>query len=716
MSAVCFSSAVPDGRPVRLSAETRRFAFDSLDAVYGRALRTTPCVELDDVEGFAGLSKRRQYDLAVRRIAETAPIRFCARELLCGSATLLDAVRHMVPARFDGELVLQSVSHLTCAFDEVLRQGLDPYEQRILTRLPTADEPGREALLSMLNALQSLRVWHGRYLSALRERIAAADREEDRLYYIDLYRHLRRVPFSPPQNFREGLQALWFTFAFTRLTGNWPGLGRVDEMLGGLLEADLAAGAQTMESARELVAHFFIKGCEWITHDVAFGGDAQHYQNIVLGGVDADGQEVTNTLTRLILEVVEELPISDFPIAVRVGPGNPDWLVPLAARVMRHGSGVCAVYNERLVIQSMVDFGYDLRAARCFANDGCWEVQAPGKTSFIYAPMDLLLPFQRDVLGLLDESPREYDSFEQLYSAFRAVMEGLLEQFHRDADTFATDRDFPCGVISLLEDDCIANAREYRDRGARYNVLSPHFGGIPDVANSLLAIKKLVFEERRLSFSAFMDVLRRNWEGEEPLRQYVQNQYTYYGNDDDQADGLAARIVGDYLDIMGRVKERCGVLRPAGISTFGRQIEWSELRTASAHGHKAGDILAGNLSPTPGTDFAGATAVIRSHCKTGLSRLTGGTALDIKLDPTAASGTEGLEAIESLIRGFCALDGFFMQIDVQNNEVLRDAQRHPEKYPTLSVRLSGWSARFITLDENWQRMVIERTAGGTIGK
>ncbi|MFA6948104.1 MAG: glycine radical domain-containing protein, partial [Eubacteriales bacterium] len=183
----------------------------------------------------------------------------------------------------------------------------------------------------------------------------------------------------------------------------------------------------------------------------------------------------------------------------------------------------------------------------------------------------------------------------------------------------------------------------------------------------------------------------------------------YYGNNDAGADAMIVRVMDDYMDAVRTVKERCGVLRPAGISTFGRQIDWKDSRFAGAHGYKRGEILASNLSPTPGKDVSGATSVIASHCKIHLSKLACGTALDIKLDPSAVRGEDGENAVMGLLRAFVALGGHFMQIDVMDNAVLLEAQKHPENYQNLSVRISGWSARFVTLDDNWQRMIIERT-------
>lgn len=711
-----FYSPMKEGRPIRTSERTRRYAKMSLDGDFGRQALQTPFVQLSCADG---LTPRQLYDRAITEIAAHAPLRIVTDEdgmpveLLSGAATLGAAIRHVVPATVDGtNAVCGSVSHLTCNFDRVVREGMDAYRTQILARLEdgTLTALQREVLLSALNAWNAMKTYHTRYLTLLCERMEQARCAAEREHYKALYDTLSAVPFSQAKTFRQGVQSIWFTFSFIRLCGNWPGIGRMDLMLEELYQSDLAAGRITEDEARELLAHFFIKGCEWIHLTDRGSGDAQHYQNLVLGGVDENGIDRTGDVTRLMLEIVEEFPIADFPIAVRVGSGAPAWIKTKIAEVIRHGSGVVAMYNEDLIIDSLVGFGYELREARQFANDGCWEIQIPGRTRFIYRPMDLYGMFLREVLCLDADAPVDYADFETLYAAFRAKMDAVLDGFHADADHFFGD--LPSGVIDLFEDGCIEKARAYHDGGPVYNAFSPHFGGIPDTANAMYAIKQLVFEEKRLSFADFWDILRRNWEGEEPLRQYVRTHYTYYGNDNDDVDAIAARIIHDFVEDCRAVECRNDVLRPPGISTFGRQIEWRELRPASPHGFFRGDILAGNISPTPSTDMAGATAIIRSACKADYSRLTCGTVLDLRLDPKAVSGERGITAIEGLLGAFLSLGGFFLQIDVVDNAVLLDAREHPENHQSLAVRISGWSARFVTLDKNWQDMVIARSIQG----
>jgi formate C-acetyltransferase len=270
----------------------------------------------------------------------------------------------------------------------------------------------------------------------------------------------------------------------------------------------------------------------------------------------------------------------------------------------------------------------------------------------------------------------------------------------------------PCSAVSLLTYNCIGKGMPYLFGGPEYTVVSPHIGGAPDAGNSLYAIKKLVFDEQKVSFTKMIDILRNNWEGHENLRQYVRCKYTYYGNDNEESDGMVSRVLNDFSDLVQALNGRSPVLFPSGVSTFGRQLAWAPYRAAVPFGYKKGEILSGNASPTPGTDFSGATAIIKSYCKADQSKMASGSALDIKLFPAMAQGENGLTALMSLFRGFLELGGFFMQIDIMDKEILLQAKERPQDFKTLSVRVSGWNARFVTLDSKWQEMIIERSSQG----
>jgi len=700
-------------RPVRLCEETRQFAWESLHGKYGDEAMKTMGVEVDAFAGFEQMdpgdryANCRRYSHCIDAIVRKCPLRLIEGEKVVGAATLGIAIHHMVPASYNGKWVFGSVSHVTLGFDRVLKIGINGIAKDLEKY---ADRPYNEYLRRVVH---HFRIWHSRYLAATREKNPVCH---------DL---LLRVPFQTPRTFHEAVQSLWFTFAFTRLTGNWSGIGRIDEMLGPYLKKDLADGTITLDEAREILAHFFIKGCEWIQSDTPVGsGDAQHYQNIVLAGIDRDGNEVTNEVTYLVLDIVEELGISDFPITVRLNKNTDERLLTRIAEVVRYGGGVIAVYNEELILRSMEALGYDPIEARGFANDGCWEVQIPGQTFFIYHPFDGYSMLMKDVIGLPDH-PKSFGSFDELWEAYTAQLKEFVDkhftdnvligrnQSTRPGEWKWRDVGAPAEVISLFTEDCAQKGKSYYRGGPRYTVLSPHIGGAPDAGNSLHAIDELCFKQKIVSFDELMHALSVNWEGYEELRQRAMNTITYYGNDDDEADSYVSRILDTFADLVLSHNGESPVIYIPGVSTFGRQINWMDSRVPSPMGTLQGAILAGNDSPTPGTDTEGATAVIKSYCKADLVKQASGAALDIRLHPTSVSGENGVAALIGLYKTFLALGGFFMQTDVLDSAVLLDAREHPEQYKTLSVRVSGWNARFVTLNREWQDMIIERTSGGT---
>jgi len=696
-------------RPVRLCEATRRFAYDSLNHRYGLDTRRTQSVSLDHIADYEAKSPLQRYDAAIAEIAANAPIRICEGELISGAATLGLAIHHCVPAVYKGEPVCGSISHLTVDFKTVLHIGINGIRKNAENALKVYSGTAKEPFIrSCLHCLECFALWHQRYLDAL----------QNRTEYSSNYHCLQKVPMEPPTNFQEAVQSLWFTFAFLRLCGNWPGIGRIDWLLGSYLEYDLQAGTLTIDEAREILAHFFIKGCEWVCGGNYGSGDAQHYQNILLAGIDENGQEVTSSVTYLVLDILEELGISDFPTTVRLNRHTDERLLRRVAEVMRYGGGILAVYNEDLIIGALTEYGYPLREARQFANDGCWEVQIPGKTFFTYIPFDSLAVLQQKTLKNY-QKVLDYSDFDALYQQFILDLQECLENiflqtqaaFEKAPDSsgqWIWHSQDPCTVVSLFEEGCIEKGLSYLEGGPVYNITSPHIGGLADTANSLFAIKKAVYDEKRLTLNELITALKNNWEGAEPLRQYFLTHYSYFGNDNDAVDKLAARVLEDFTTLCSRLDHRCGYRFPAGVSTFGRQLEWAPRRMASPHGKKGGEVLAANCSPTPGTDQEGATAIIRSYCKLPLKKAVTGAALDLKLLPSSVQGENSLQALVALMRGFTALGGYFMQPDIVNADILREAQAHPENYQTLSVRVSGWNARFVTLNEEWQNMIIEQ--------
>ncbi len=713
-----FRSAYSGGRPVRLKEETRLFCEESLCGRYGDEAMKTPFVVLDGIGNFGELDPFGKYDAAIRMICETAPVRVTEHELVSGAATLGGAVYAQVPAQYKGQYVFPSINHLTVDFFTPVLKGVDSIEALVKEEMGGPDIGGRKLrfLESCLSSLESMRIYHKRYISELEKKRP------------DILPYAKNVPFRPASNFREAVQSLWFTFSFLRLTGNWPGIGRIDRILGKFLEDDLERGLITLGEARELLASFFIKGCEWVRGVEAErgSGDAQHYQNIVLGGTDSEGNDITNDVTYLILDIVEELPIGDFPITVRFNAKSPEKLYRRVAEVIRHGGGTVAMYNEKTILEAMTRFGYAPEEAADFANDGCWEVQVPGCTRFSYWPFDSLQILLKDTLKLESEETPEFLSFEQLKEAYfgdlkkhvdaiaNDILLGSIVNLSDDPSKEEFRQLFPTTVIDLFENDCVKNKKGYLEGGTRYSVIPPHIGGSADTANSLYAIKKLCFDDDIVPLNRLLGILKNNWEGEEYLRQYARNKYVYYGNDNPEVDSIMAEILDRFSGFCEAYGTKHAMWIPSGVSTFGRQLEWKDSRPASPFGSKRGEILAGNASPTPGTDLEGATAVIKSYCAADLTKQVTGAALDVKLFPHTVSGNDGIDSVSALIKGFLELGGYFMQLDVADVQTLLEARKDPAAYKSLSVRVSGWNARFVSLDDNWQRMIIEREAGGQV--
>ncbi len=657
------------------------------------------------------------YANAIMTIAQNAPIVIEDNTNIVGSATYIEARHHVVPF-----LECYSVSHTTIDFRIVLEKGTDYLKSKIQSKLTenpsiSCQEPikgdfdKRAFWEAQLRCIEAFEVWHERYL----EELIKKGRH-------DIISYFKNIPMNPAKSFKEAVQSLYFTFTFVRLCGNWPGIGRIDEFLYPFYKNDLDNGLINYDEACEFLANMWVKGCEWAygyNSEDSFqeNGDAQHYQNIVLAGVDKDGQEVINPITYMVLDIAEELSISDFPISVRLNKITPEKLHRRIAEIIKKGGGIVACYNEEVMIRAMTRFGYKKDEARSFANDGCWETLVPGKTNFIYSPFDILGFFQEVLFNGV-----EYKDFESLYSAFEKHVEDKFYEFKRYRVSRYPNL-APAVLMSLFVEGCIEKGLCYHNLGPKYTVNAIHVGGIANVADSLGALKEFVFDKKEYSYKEYVDIIKSNWENKADLRIKALN-CPKYGNDS-EGDDMAIRVYDSFTKINEKIKAMDsegnirndlddianfeGVLFPSGISTFGRELEWSKNRKATADGHLEGEVLAGNMDPSPNCDISGPTSMLKSYCKLDFRKLPNCGPLDMKLHPSAVKGEEGIQAIISLNKALVDLGGCFLQINVIDKETLLDAQAHPENHKNLSVRVSGWNARFATLDKHWQDMVINRT-------
>lgn len=652
--------------------------------------------------------------------AERSSLDILPMERLAGSASNIQAIRHKIPGYSEPK---SSISHTTVDFGDAIRKGLTGLEEEIYKRMTDDhDSCHRNFFVGLLDVIKAMRVWTKRYREAYRDMLLASEYSQYHANLRTVLARLEKVPENPPETFTEAIQSFWSFFEFQRLCGNWTGLGRFDEILGPYLSRDLKEGIITLGEARELIAHFWIKGTEWcygLRKDSLYSpgsGDAQNYQNIILSGIDRDGHQIENEVTFLVLDVVEELHISDYPVTVRLNSFSSEKLLRRIAEVQLLGGGIVSVYNENQILCNLNAMGIPETYSRTFTNDGCWEIILPGQTNFSYMPLDFLLPFQEALF-----SEKIFASYDELYHKFlervRVLVEDAVKEIARDCYEKNLPGDYPSGqiehsevVLSLLMPSCRESGCSYVLHGTRWVFRAIHMAGLPDIANSLYAIKKLVFEQKLLSPAELVRILGDDWKNSEALRLRFANSLKYYGNDNPEVDELLRQVLHDCSAIAGEKSRIDYIMLPVGVSTFGREIEFSENRLATAFGKHAHEYLAPNLSPTPGTDKCAITAILNSYCRMDFLDTPNGCPLDLRLSAGIRKTADAIDCLVRLLRVFVKKNGLYLQIDTVDPDMLRQAKKDPDRFPNLVVRISGWSARFASLSEEWQDMIINRTS------
>lgn len=710
----------------RLCEETRSLAWRYLTGKYQHRLNDAG-FRLTDLELPADCPPEIRHGKNTILTAEKSGLDILPGERLAGSASNIQAIRHRIPGypppgKWGGPG--SSISHTTVDFGDAVRKGLKGLEAEIRNRMEGDSDPHHQDFFNgLLDVIEAMRIWTNRYRDAYQEMLRSSEYSKYHANLRAVLTRLGKVPENPPETFAEAIQSFWSFFEFQRLCGNWTGLGRFDEILGPYLSADLEKGIITLDEARELIAHFWIKGTEWCyglrkdTPRSPGSGDAQNYQNIILSGIDRDGHQIENEVTFLVLDVVEELHISDYPITVRLNSLTSEKLFRRIAEVQLLGGGIVSVYNENQILRNLKNMGIPEADARTFTNDGCWEIILPGQTHFWYIPRDFLIPFQEALFA--EETPASWD---ELYRKFLDRVRALVDSVKFENFCFPGKNqpgDYPQEpgertdvVLSLLMPSCRESGCSYILHGTRWVFRAIHMAGLPDVANSLYAIKKLVFEKSLVSLAELVRILRDDWKDAEELRLRFANSLKYYGNDNPEVDEILRQVLHDCSAIAGARSRVNYILVPVGVSTFGREIAFAEKRLATAFGKHAHEYLAPNLSPTPGTDKSPVTAVLKSYCRMDFSDTPNGCPLDLRLPAGIRNSPEAPACLVSLLRVFLEKNGLYLQIDAVDPEMLRQAKKDPDRFPNLVVRISGWSARFASLSEEWQDMIINRTALG----
>jgi len=666
----------------------------------------------------------------VRHFHETEVIPFwekrALRNQIVGSMT--DAWRDCYAAGIFTEFMEQRGPGHTVADDKIYRKGFRDVQQDILDAMNSIDDdPAKKAELEAMMITSEAIMTLGRRYAELAEEMAQAETDSVRKAELEtIAKVCRRVPAEAPRTFHEALQMYWFVHVgvITEMN-NWDAFnpGRLDQHLIPFYRAGLEEGSLDTEQAKELLQ------CLWIKFNnhpappkvgvtLKESGTYTDFANINSGGLTVDGEDGVNEVTWLVLDVIDEMRLLQPSSNVQVSRQNPDAFVKRAAKIVRKGWGQPSFFNADAVVEEMVRMGKSIEDARCGGTSGCVETGAFGKESYIltgYFNLPKVLevtlnngvdPMTGKTIGI--EAP--FSSYDELFDAFRQQLHHFIEIKVAGNDTIEQlyMEQMPVPFLSTIISDCIRNGKDYNAGGARYNTMYIQGVGIGTMTDSLCAVRKHVYEEQNLSMQELLAALKDNFEGHPEIHEQVFNQSPKYGNDDDTADTVMRAVFDAFHDeVAGRPCMKGGRYAINMLPTT-CHVYFGSVIGATPCGRKSRMPLPEGISPSKGADRKGPTAVIQSAAKMGHLD-TGGTLLNQKFTPQVMAGDRGIDSMSALVRAYFRMDGHHIQFNVIDKQTLLNAQKHPEEYSDLIVRVAGYSDYFNNLDKVLQDEIIART-------
>ena len=635
------------------------------------------------------------------------------------------------------EFMEQRAPGHTVLDDKIYHLGMRDFQALIQAQINRLDFYNDPDALDQRDQLNAMHIAAGALIAFAERHAVEAERQAQaendptrRDELLEIARICRRVPASAPQTFREALQYYWFVHlgVITELN-TWDSFnpGRLDQHLLPFYEKELQAGTLSKEAARELLQAFWIK----FNNQPAppkVGVTAQESNTytdfclINLGGVKADGSDAVNELTYLLLDVIEEMRLLQPSSMVQISRKNPDRFVRRALKIIRSGFGQPSMFNSDAIIPEMLRQGKSIIDARNGGASGCVETGAFGKEAYILTGyfnlvkvLEITLhngvdPRSGKTIGINSGDPEEWENFDDLFDSFTRQLQHFIDikiKGNRIIERLYA-RYLPAPFLSLLIDDCIARGKDYNAGGARYNSSYIQGVGLGTITDTLAALKQHVFERRTVSIAELKSILANDFAGAEDFQATLLHRTPKYGNDDDHADDLLRRVFEAYFAaIDGRPNTKGGHYRINLLPTT-CHVYFGSVIGATADGRRAGEPLSEGISPVQGADRNGPTAVIKSAAKIDHLR-TGGTLLNQKFTPRFLADDEGIQQLTHLVRSYFKMDGHHIQFNVVSAETLREAQKHPEKYGDLIVRVAGYSDYFVDLGGALQEEIIRRT-------
>lgn len=641
------------------------------------------------------------------------------------------------------EFMEQRAPGHTVADGKIYQYGMRGLRQRIaqaMDALDFANDREAQAKMEQLRAMDicaEAMCAYARRHAELAYVMAATERDPvRRKELVRIAEVCSHVPENPPRNLWEALQAYWFCHlgVITELN-TWDSFnpGRLDQHMYPFYRTGIESGELTREAAMELL------GCFWVKFNnqpappkvgvtAEESGTYTDFANINSGGLTPDGDDGVNEFTYMVLDTIDDMRLLQPSSNIQLSAKNPDRFLKRALKIVRKGWGQPSIFNADMVVQEMLRAGKSLEDARQGGTSGCVETGAFGKEAYILTgyfnlPKVLELALNDGVdmrtgkrIGLPTGAPDDFTSFEQVMDAFRAQIRHFIDiKIRGNAVVESLYARFMCApFLSLLVDDCIENGRDYNAGGARYNTSYIQGVGIGTVTDSLAAIKTGVFTERAVSLAGLVEAMREDFAGSEELRHMLREQCPKYGNDDDRADSIMRRVFAELLDAVdGRPNVRGGTYRLDMLPTT-CHVYFGSVTAASADGRHAGQPVSEGISPVQGCDRRGPTAVLLSAAKMDHAA-TGGTLLNLKFTPKLLEGDEGIDNLAHLVRTYFSLGGHHVQFNVVKAETLLEAQKHPDRFRDLIVRVAGYSDYFCDLSRALQDEIIARTEHEVFG-
>ena len=637
-------------------------------------------------------------------------------------------------------------AHLAVNYERILKDGLRGYEKRVKEYKAALDltNPDNVDKYCFYNAvlivLKAVRNFANRY-SVLAKDLAEKELNQERkIELLEISRICSKVPYEPAETFKEAVQSVWFIQLILQIESNGHSLsyGRFDQYMYPYYDRDIKNGTIKESEALELLT------CLWIktltinkvrsqAHTLSSAGSPM-YQNVTIAGQTTDKKDAVNDLSFLVLKSVAQTRLTQPNLTVRYHKNINKHFLDECVEVMRLGFGMPALNNDEIIIPSFMDWQVKEEDAYNYSAIGCVETAVPGKwgyrctgMSYINFPRMLLCTMNNGVD--LTSNKRftkgygyftEMESYEELLKAwdktireitrYSVIVENVIDK--------ASERDVPDILCSALTDDCIARGKTIKEGGAVYDFISGLQVGIANMADCLAAIKKLVYEEKKITRQELWDAILDDFSSPEnkKIQEMLIREAPKYGNDDDYVDQLIVEAYDSYIEEIEKYPNTrynrgpIGGIRYAGTSSISANVGQGMSTMATPDGRNAFEPLAEGCSPAHNSDKNGPTAVFKSVSKLRTNKITGGVLLNQKMTPQMLSTEENRQKLELLIKTFFnRLHGYHVQYNIVSKETLIDAQKHPEKHKDLIVRVAGYSAFFNVLSKKTQDDIIGRT-------